>query len=266
MFDYSVYLQSNYLSRYIHLPEKLQGLLVNGLLLYGIFLALVFLLLFFNRGRRPTGFMGDYRFQRIALFILSILEIAVYHLCPAASDSSLFSKLNGWLWTILGWILIATVYISQTVMIPQLLEENGSRTRRYNTANTLRIGVVFFVLSMLASFCFKRLWPYCGLIGMGIIALQIVSDLINTIKNRSSFFAFLWNSIWMIVCCFAVMAWSTKVLPLLVVIFFAHSFLAGMLHSSDACCGNCRTYRDGHCYYDGQYHSSGDCCDKWQSR
>lgn len=264
MYDFSQYLQLDFLSRYVHLPLTVQNVIATMTVVAVLVMAVYYLLLFLG-GERLSDRLMNYVFLRISLFVLSVLEIASYHLCPDADPSFFGGHLDGWIWTILRWAIIGVVFVAQAVLIPHLLEGNGVRTFRHNSSNILRRGALLFGASMLASFLFRGLWPYCGLIGLGAIALQIVSDLVLTVRNRSSVLAFLWNSVWMIVCCLAVMVWSTKIVPLFIFLFFVYSFLEGMLHSGDACCANCRTFDDGYCHFHRQYRSSGDYCNRWEA-
>lgn len=262
MFDFSKYLQFNYLSRYVHLPVDVQNVLAGGLILVGLVMDVYFLVLFLGKDDR----IMNYRVLRIGLLVLSVLEIAVYHLCPDANQAGGFLPKDPFIWVILTWALIGVLFVSQCVMVPHLLEGNGVRTRRYSSAGILKYGAVLFGVSMVASFLVRSLWPYCGLIGLGTLALQVLSDLVATIRNRSSFLAFLWNAVWMLICSLAIMLWSTKLLPLFLFLYFVFTFLEGLLHSGEASCASCRTFRDGYCHLHRDYRSSSDYCDRWEQR
>lgn len=262
-----MYLQKGSLSGRIVLPERVQALITTGLVIFSVIMALVYGVYLITKREVLYCNRGEYTIHRILLLFLSLWVSFVYLVCPDAIMKTFVPHLPRF-WKQIGWALLLVLMIGQCKMLFNLLDLNDDYTDRGSSYRWLISGMGFYLIALAVSLVFRRLHEYAYWIGLGVMALQILLDALFTLKNKSSFFSFLWNTIWFIICMVGLMIWADMSIAIFLIAMVIIFFIMGVFAPSgpSRCCGNCRTYSNGYCHYRGDSVSSSDYCSKWEPR
>ena len=259
-------MQEGSLTQYVAIPEKTQVAIVTAFVIFAGIMAIVYGFHLSSRFELQYGQRGRYFFHRLLLLFLSLYIIFIYLVCPKAVSKTFLTELPTYM-TIVGYVLFLFLVYGQFRMMLRLVTLNDAYAERDSSYTMLLYGWILYMVSLFISLLIKPLRPYTYWVGFGVLALQLLIDAVNTIRNRSSLLSFIANSLWLIVCVIAQMVWANLSIVLFAVGFLILSVLWGFFHSgsSNCCCGNCRSYDDGYCHYRQRYVESNDYCNKWEA-
>lgn len=253
-------IDQRFLYQFIDIPKKTQTIISHILSAILCLFALFYASLLFgdeNFGTYKDS--EDVNVGRTAVLILSLCELALFYLCPDG-EGFLF-KMEG-IWALIPLVGMLVLFVGQVSSTKRLLNLGSHFSGRDAPYEFTYFGLLIYMLALIVSLFAENLRPYAVIIGFGVIALQIVVDLIATIARRASFIRFLLNAIWMVICGSAIMLLAYAFVVMFVIVFLGYAFLSGITHRESACCSNCRTYCDGFCYYRNESVSGGGHCNK----
>lgn len=259
-------MQEGSLSQYVNIPEKIQVAIVTVFVVFAGIMTIVYGFHLSSRFELQYGQRGRYFLHRLLLLIFSIYIIFIYLVCPKAASKTFITELPTYM-MVIGRILFLFLVFSQFMMMIRLLILNDDYAGRGSSYTMLFYGWILYMVFLFFALLIKPLRPYTYWVGFGVLALQLLIDAVNTIRNRSSFLSFTANSIWLTVCVIAQMIWANLSIGLIIVGFLVLSVLGAIFNPgrSNRCCGNCRSYDDGYCHYRQRYVDSSSYCDKWEA-
>lgn len=260
--------EPGFLANFISLSLTAQNVLMYFALICGAIGGVLFLVTL--SGDTYDGSYTSFKQARAFLLVLSLIEISAYELCPDAE--TFVSRFTEW-WDLVKMALIAVLLVGQGSLTQKVLTQDNDINGRGSDLMLFLPLFCFFVVGLFITMLFTGLRAVAVILGFVVICIQILIDLLGTISRNASFGAFLKNSLWMIICGVAMMCLAYSMLIFfsfwrMVVVVFVVCFILGVFSGSGSskarCCGNCRSFSDGYCYYRKQYKSTSDCCDKFE--
>lgn len=228
------------------------------------------LVVFVGKNRLSKNHFNMYCVGFIMLMLLELYCMLFYE-----GSASWFCSPNNVGWILAGICFITFVGITfnqllVSVLTIQEMDYNTNRWCNYNIGlYSYGVAIVAYILT--SWFC--KL-DYDGFILSGLLLCQIVQMgiiLVEHIKRRSFDVE--------LVLSLLLYASITITMPFLfleclvrvgqvVGVALGIMFLLYLFSPSGSgkCCGNCRTYSGGYCYYRNKYVNSGECCSAWESR
>lgn len=236
---------------------------INSIIsLFAIPVAIFFGYALFSKKTDVTHSPAFMRAKRIVLLFVALCEIFMYSVTP---DGETAFQQMGILATILSWFLIGFVLLGQVLLTQESLLWRSDKTGRYGTYEVASKGYFIYFVAVGLGLIFKSLLPYAVLFGLGVLLVQVGIDAYLTVNKGCSFWDFLLDSLWFIICWLGMMAASYVLFVVLVISFILYAILSRR-RVTTACCANCRVYENGYCHYHKKEVNRSDYCDKYESR
>lgn len=171
----------------------------------------------------------------------------------------------GWIWTVVNFVLFGIAIFNQILFLIIILtvsDAYGERDGNYQLGlMSIPIG---FVCMIISGIFYEPALTYIVLIILLMQVIQVGCIVYYTISNSGNIFNMLYTIVLYIIGVLATTVALVHFLALLVVFLIGCLVVSVLGSSSRSCCGNCRSYSNGYCYYRQRNVSSSGYCNKYE--
>ena len=220
------------------LPVKVQLIMAYLLVALAVMMCFVLGLFSFKNDKKYIyANKKTYLLHRRILFAFSLFTVFFFLECPDGLDKLPLNDLGDKVLNLDGtlgritrvlyfasWIFLKLFVVVLFVAVFGMASHDNDISGRGSYVNVLLLGMVLYAIALIVSIWVSRYFVYALWIATGTLVIQILLDAFFTIKNRSSFWSFISNSIWEAVCLTSVVIWSLLSIPLLCVVLYGVLF------------------------------------------
>lgn len=240
---------------------------------YAILALCLFSLAFFSEdsiGRQDWDYMGWHldwtHYLSIPFFILAACLI-LYYVLGFQGDRVWFiiPQRVGWLGSVIGAFLLLPSLFGLTSLYSQSLAIFDFVSGRKDGDSVGGVGAFWTLIALsilaLARLFFQEYEQYVMILILAIPTIQILYMGFRHLLARGNIFIFIANVIFYLFGLFVLLVLSsTHIFMHLAVMVALANGMAGSVPASEKRCGNCRTYRNGYCYFQKRNVSSDSSC------